>query len=79
MDAAPAIDWEAVWHGDFSTAVCHANQYLAVADIAGKGRGVIATKGLTAGDLLLAERAVATAPEPQLAEVTGVVGVLALL
>ena len=71
MDAVRcAIDWEAVWDGDYSTAVGHANQHLAVADIAGKGRGVIATKGLTAGDLLLAERAVATAPEPQLAEVT---------
>eukprot|EP00928_Gymnodinium_smaydae_P063876 TRINITY_DN47354_c0_g1_i1.p1 TRINITY_DN47354_c0_g1~~TRINITY_DN47354_c0_g1_i1.p1 ORF type:complete len:560 (-),score=81.05 TRINITY_DN47354_c0_g1_i1:228-1835(-) len=67
--AAEATDWSAIWAGDFRSAAEFASSALEVVTIAGRGRGVRAKAALEPGALLLAERAVATAPEPELGEV----------
>eukprot|EP00747_Dinoflagellata_sp_TGD_P179304 gnl/TRDRNA2_/TRDRNA2_29917_c0_seq1.p1 gnl/TRDRNA2_/TRDRNA2_29917_c0~~gnl/TRDRNA2_/TRDRNA2_29917_c0_seq1.p1 ORF type:complete len:551 (+),score=83.89 gnl/TRDRNA2_/TRDRNA2_29917_c0_seq1:28-1680(+) len=63
----PPIDWDAVWRGDTSGVRAYTAAGLEVASLEGKGRGVVATACFAAGDLLLAEQALTTAPEPKLA------------
>ena len=68
-DMFNTMDWDAIWGGDLSSVVPHADERLEVVTIPGKGRGVRATLPVPAGTLLLAERALATAAEPELAGV----------
>lgn len=62
------IDWAAVWRGDTSTLAPFVHADLEVAPLAGKGRGVVARAPIRPGQLLLAERALAVAPEALLPE-----------
>lgn len=59
MSGASAIDWEAVWSGDTSAVRGFASDALEVLSFEASGRGVRARCAVAAGDLLLAERAVA--------------------
>jgi len=64
-----AIDWSAVWRGDTSGVSAYVADFLEVVATEGSGRGVRTAAAVEAGELLLAEQAVATAAEPRLAEV----------
>lgn len=64
------MDWDSVWYDE---GVCtdwqgHVAPSLEVASLPGKGRGVRAVSRLRAGTLLLAERAMALSPEPELVQ-----------
>lgn len=60
------INWDEIWQGDTTSAKFYASECLEVLTFQGAGRGVRTVAPLRAGELLLAERALAVAPEPEL-------------
>ena len=63
------IDWDAVWQEDLSAVSESFHASLEVRSTSESGRGVWAVAPLKAGELLVAERALAVASEKDLGEV----------